>query len=309
MSTETESRLQQLRNYGNELKQKRVPQKHVVFVAGLVSGVSTAALFNPYDRALYLSVKDQRPFLHPKNWKMPFAGLAQSLLGRTISGGMYFPLYDVFKDLYHTELDLQYDSLWLSFLAGNSAGAVNGVVLNSLTAIKYRSWETGGSMFATARYMLRKGGLRPFFKGINSTVTRDTVFGGSFAFLTHVFVKALQQKASKYDNNIPVKFIGTTLAGAVATVLSSPFNYVRTIQYATSPGKRPPSALCVLNSLYKEARINETPLSFVQQRLRVGWGTFRVAIGMALGWQIYDSSKAWFDDSLGSGADSESRTT
>ncbi len=65
-------------------------------MAGICSGVVQVVLFNPYDRALYLSVIHQRKFLHRENWGRSFSdlnkGLLPNLLQRVISYGMYFPL-------------------------------------------------------------------------------------------------------------------------------------------------------------------------------------------------------------------------
>jgi hypothetical protein len=55
-------------------------------VAGIVCGLFQAGLFNPWDRALYLSVRDRRHFLHPANFKNPFQGFWQAIVHRTISG-------------------------------------------------------------------------------------------------------------------------------------------------------------------------------------------------------------------------------
>ena len=47
-----------------------------------------------------------------------------------------------------------------------------GIVLNSLTAIKYASWDARTNFFVTARHMFTVGGIRPFTKGINATVSQ-----------------------------------------------------------------------------------------------------------------------------------------
>ena len=71
----------------------------------------------------------------------------------------------------------------MHFLAGNTAGAVSGVVLNQFTAIKYASWEAEQRRLLQLRpaAMWREGGVQPFMKGIVPTVLRDTIFGGVFA--------------------------------------------------------------------------------------------------------------------------------
>ena len=48
-------------------------------VAGTTVGVLQAVLFNPWDRALYLSVKEKRPFLHRANFTQPFQGWVRAV--------------------------------------------------------------------------------------------------------------------------------------------------------------------------------------------------------------------------------------
>lgn len=65
------------------------PPKGVSLLCGLIAGVAQAGLFNPYDRALYLSVKHHRPFLDSRNFQNGYQGFAQSVGGRAIASGLY----------------------------------------------------------------------------------------------------------------------------------------------------------------------------------------------------------------------------
>ena len=114
-----------------------------------MSGIATAGLFNPVDRALYLSVINLKPFLHADNWAQPFQGASNALLHRTISGGLYFAAYDLLEKPVQKwsmqrpyRQDTTYDVLVTSFLTGTLAGFVNGVVLNPIAAVKYAAWGT-----------------------------------------------------------------------------------------------------------------------------------------------------------------------
>ena len=71
----------------------------MAFACGLGAGVIQAGLFNPYDRALFLSVRDKSPFLHADNFRRPYQGFLQSVGGRAISGGLFFPLESVIRSL------------------------------------------------------------------------------------------------------------------------------------------------------------------------------------------------------------------
>lgn len=108
---------------------------------GLVSGLLQAAVFNPWDRALYLSVKNERVFLHAENFRSPMAGVTQTITQRTISAGSYFPLEDIFRKLMFrsTPKDSRWRP-WVTFLAGNIAGALNGLLMNPISSIKVRKF-------------------------------------------------------------------------------------------------------------------------------------------------------------------------
>ena len=108
-------------------------------LCGLISGLIQAIVFNPWDRALYLSVKETRSFIHLNNFKQPFTGLLQSIFQRAISAGLYFPLEEYFMEYLSNINEKKNDKLsrhWITLVAGNCAGAMNGFALNPLTAIK-----------------------------------------------------------------------------------------------------------------------------------------------------------------------------
>ena len=130
-------------------------------------------------------------------WRGCVQGFFQALFLRTLSSGLYFPLFDLFTPMYVSLFERYHTwryptmsataasqcahPLGVHFLAGNTAGAVSGVVLNQLTAIKYASWDAEHGFLTTAQRMWQEGGIRPFMKGIVPTVLRDTIFGGVFA--------------------------------------------------------------------------------------------------------------------------------
>ena len=102
---------------------------------GLVSGVMQAGVFNFWDRALFLSVKENRPFLDAQNFVKPFTGMLQSLIQRTVSGGLYFPLEDIYRDILIRNYALK-DESYYRFAAGTLAGGTNGLLLNPASTIK-----------------------------------------------------------------------------------------------------------------------------------------------------------------------------
>ena len=74
-------------------------------------------------------------------------------------------------------------------------------------------------------------------------------------------------------------------SGFIATMLSSPFNFVRNMQYSAPKHEHHiPSMMNVLKELYRDG-MNEggimKAMRFWLFRLRIGWGTARVAVGMS----------------------------
>ena len=114
---------------------------------GFTAGLLQAAAFNPWDRALYLSVLTHRKFLHRENFREPMRGVLQTIVQKAISGGLYFPLEEIFSSHIHEYLDTNYPIPLVNgssskakytsiFLGGMLAGAVNGILLNPFSRIK-----------------------------------------------------------------------------------------------------------------------------------------------------------------------------
>eukprot|EP00946_MAST-07B_sp_MAST-7B-sp1_P000464 g464.t1 len=290
--------------------------------AGTLSGVTTAGVFNPYDRALYLSVIHEKPFLHRSNWSKPFQGAANALLHRTVAGGLYFTVYDLLQKPVARMLSegssslpsasgssksLPEDAAVISFATGTLAGFANGVILNPIAAVKYAAWgsDTSKGLQRYAISLWRRGGIRPFVAGIVPTVVRDMVFGASYSTLRFLFASALSKQlsprksegdrhASAYMKFVPPfsQFIGA----AIATTASSPFNYWRNMQFDTKPGQKPVGFIRCMHDLghaVGDAPGFQAKCLRVSMKLRIGWGTLRVATGMAVGQQLYDFFVHW----------------
>ena len=112
---------------------------------GIISGLIQAGVFNPWDRALYLSVMYHRPFLRSANFLNPMAGVMQTIVQRAISSGLYFPLEDIFAESIGKHIqDKDNPSLQRTtrFVAGLLAGSANGILLNPFSSVKVRNMHT-----------------------------------------------------------------------------------------------------------------------------------------------------------------------
>jgi hypothetical protein len=157
------------------------------FVAGLATGAFQAAAYNPWDRALFLSVAEARVFLHAENFLHPFHGTLQSLTHRTVAGGSYFALQEQFQRVLVRRKDgaTSADDLsrWERFAVGAGAGTINGMVLNPLSAIKYHAWTRVSNPgkkevynFARSAGHMWKHGSSPFPDGHLCLLTLFSLF-------------------------------------------------------------------------------------------------------------------------------------
>ena len=241
------------------------------FECGLASGLSQTFIFNSYDRALYHSIVNHRPFLSKSNWAgNPFTGVSPSFLQRAFSAGLYFPLEDLFRNSVSNNYAL----------AGVLVGLVGGLFTTPFNTVKYTMWSssTSASLVDTASLLVRSGGVSRLMRGAVPTLYRDMTFGVTFSFLRH-----------QGDNG----FVNNVCAAFVATTVSSPFNFARMKVYSPSVLGQPQSTLAILHDLSKDVLASQATVlgraQFMFGRLNVGWGALRVGLGMGLGSQIYNS--------------------
>lgn len=142
--------------------------------------------------------------------------------------------------------------------------------------------------------MYTRGGVRCFFVGSGATTLRDLIFGGFFALCRHEQLLLIRRQNGHDGNHKPSQmraFTVNAVAATVATVLSSPLNYIRVVHYATPPDVKPQGSIEILKALWHSAAQEKSlweSAHYIQNRLRLGWGTARVGFGMAFSASLYN---------------------
>lgn len=222
--------------------------------AGIGTGFIQAVIYNPYDKALFLSIDKSRNFFDKHNWINPFRGLTQSIFHRTLTGGIYFSIQSALNE--HTNNSLT---------IGLVGGMANAVLLNHISVIKYNCWEKKITFTESISDLYKHGGFKIFKKGMSATITRDMVFCSVYEICRNK------------NNGTLLDEIYNLGVGITASILSSPFNYVRNVKYATPPHTVCRSDMDILKSI-----------SVNYRSLRIGWGTVRCSMGMVTGQFIYN---------------------
>lgn len=286
-------------NTENEAEKKGTALKklNVTFASGFFTGMFSSALFNPWDRALYLSVKNEISFLSWDNFTSPYHGASQAIVQRAFLNSTYFVMQSEMK--YYMDPYLR-DNLKLSeassqFCIGIGAGAASGALNNPISAVKYHVWgDTNRSFYSSARQMWSSGGIEPFFNGALATMGRDMIFGSVYEVLRTL----IRAELLKHDCGLKksrLDFISDSAAACVATIASGPLNYVRNQQYKTPPHIKSPTAGTVLKNVWNESKKCPAFLArmgFFQQKFQVGWGTARVTVGWAVSQKVFDMTHA-----------------
>ncbi|KAF8822703.1 mitochondrial carrier superfamily protein [Cardiosporidium cionae] len=185
----------------NSLSTTYNPSAKHCLVCGALSGTLCASLFSPWDRALYLSVKNNLPFFHRRNWINPYDGCLQSLAHRALSSGLYFPLETAyFNSLSHeNNTSTTLPMPLVRFLSGNLAGISSALLLHPLSVVKYHRWGTQEGRWHSLMLELWESGLKSMYRAIASTMLRDVIFGGVFSYLRHIFCLSAKEYVSGHS--------------------------------------------------------------------------------------------------------------
>jgi len=188
--------------------------------------------------------------------------------------------------------------IYIAPFAGQLAGASTAIVSNPLSHLKYRQYgrQKERSFFRELESIRRS--QKGLSRGLGPSLMRDSVFGCTFTTLRAVMAKrdaewARQHPAgSNKPGSCPVsrQLLVDCGAGCLACVMSGPFNYVRNQQYAyvQISGAPFPSTALVFSDLAKDVVAGPSGWwTLLNSKLRIGWGSLRVGMGMAGGSYFY----------------------
>ncbi|KYK55919.1 hypothetical protein DCS_07884 [Drechmeria coniospora] len=235
------------------------------FVSGLGSGVASAVLLQPLDLlktrvqqpgrpSLLACLRDVQKSTNPIRalWR----GTVPSALRTGFGSALYFTSLSKIRQCFH-QVDV-HESRTLrrssssvlptltnsaNLISGAAARTFSGLVLMPLTVIKVR-FESNiysySSTWAAALDIRRVYGFQGFFAGFGATCLRDAPYAGLYVLLYDVLKTRLAIVASSHRSHeseqgsmqgwlaSSVNFNAAIIAGAACSVISNPFDAIKT---------------------------------------------------------------------------------
>ena len=140
-------------------------------ISGLTTGVITAILFNPIDKAIYVSTTKNLSIFNKEVWSKCFKGTINTTLTRLITSGLYFTFLD--------KLSANYSPFHTAFMTSFACN----LLTNPIQLVKYHSWFNNISLNDSSKFIYRSYGIRGFGIGFASIFLRDVCFNYSYLSL------------------------------------------------------------------------------------------------------------------------------
>lgn len=270
---------------------RELPNYDVDTVSALFAGVSCAALFNPFDRAMFLASCHKTPVFLWVNFTRPFHGYMQAVLQRAfIYLFLQAKLGAAMKPYLH---DLNEHEA--KFCIGMTAGFINGVMMNPVIAAKHLMWTNDSHTFSsTAKKMWLDGGCRSFSNGMYGSIVRNMIFGATYEIARGPICKAFMYQLDNDQNKMQCQFFANLIAAGLGTMMASPFIYMRSVQHATLPGQTPPTLRAMWYDARARSKMEPTSIKkmlFFPREFKTFQGAAGAAIRWAVAQQICDTTR------------------
>jgi hypothetical protein len=211
------------------------PMTNIEFTSGLGAGFLSAIIFNPIDKAIYLSTTKDLKITNSNLWKGLYKGSSLSILTRIITSGLYFSYIDYYSSVLNSNFQVA------------SITALSCLITNPLQIIKFKSWYSDSSITDTYFHIKNKYGYRGFMIGGSSLFMRDLVFNYIYLSL---------KKKDEHLNNIG----GICLA----LVAVAPLNLIKNKKYGNNES---------LKNITKNFKFSQLGISYSVIRMGLGFYT------------------------------------
>lgn len=174
-------------------------------ISGLSTGIISAIIFNPLDKAIYVSTTKNINILNRNAWHNMYSGVSYTILSKLITSGLYFTYIDYYSR--HTNNNVE-----IALITTLCCSITNPIQL-----VKYNSWYNDISIKTSTNNIIKNHGYKGFCIGIYALLMRDFIF--NYIYLS------LKVKDNHINNIL-------TINGALIAV--SPINVIKNKKYASN---------------------------------------------------------------------------
>lgn len=201
--------------------------------SGVVAGVLSAVVFNPLDKAIFISTTKNISFFNRQVWSNCFNGTSNAILSRLVSSGLYFSFIDHFSQSF-SPIQTAFTT---SFLVNVSTNPVN--------LVKFHSWFNTISTRDSISFFYKSHGIRGFYIGFPAIFLRDFMFNASYISF---------RKKDEHFFNLAL------ISGSL--IIVSPLNLVKNLKYGSNQDLR----TIIMNFKFRQLGLSQcllrTSLSF-----------------------------------------------
>ena len=183
--------------------------------------------------------------LDPRMW---FRGVGVAYVNELVQLGLQFPATGAMARRIPNDL-----------AAAASAGAVVAVLASPLELIMIQQQRFGGSLLGTARNIALSHGVGPrgLFHGVGMCMSRDAIYVGGMLGATPLIQRQLSGSCDGGDSQsseaVLASLAASMMGGAIAGLLSAPFDLIKTCQQGDLDRKRYGGVLETARALHRES--------------------------------------------------------
>lgn len=174
-------------------------------IPGLVTGITSALLFNPIDKIIFTSCILGKSFFSKEIYSNLFKGSLNNIGTRIITSGLYFAYIDHYASITDNKLNV---AIMTSIICS---------ITNPIQLVKFNGWYNNTSSRNTINTIYKTYGIRGFGIGITPLIMRDIIF--NYIYISY-------KDKNNHINNIGI--ICTALS------LSAPLNLIKNKKYSTN---------------------------------------------------------------------------
>lgn len=193
-------------------------------ISGLSTGIISAIIFNPLDKAIYISTTKNISIFNRNAWHNMYSGVSYTVISKLITSGLYFAYIDYYSTQYNSNCKI---ALITTLCCS---------ITNPIQLVKFNSWYNGISIKTSTKNIIKNYGYKGFSIGMSSLLLRDFIF--NYIYLT------FKQKDNHINNIL-------TISGALIAV--SPINVIKNKKYASNES---------IKSIIKNFNYNQLGISF-----------------------------------------------